>query len=102
MNREFPHCLRQANISPSFKKDDSLDKENYRPVSILPLLSSAYKNLHYNQLSDHVEINFNHTPCGFSLVHSTQQVLLKLLQSWQRDLNKKCTVVSFNRFIQAI
>ena len=48
MNREFPYCLRQANISPSFKKDDSLDTENYRPVSTLPLLSSAYENLHYN------------------------------------------------------
>ena len=40
---EFPDCLKQANISPIFKKDDPLDKENCRPVSILPLLSKVYE-----------------------------------------------------------
>ena len=35
---EFPDFLKQANVSPIFKKNDPLDKENYRPVSILPLL----------------------------------------------------------------
>ena len=34
---KFPDCLKQANVSPIFKKDDLLDKENYRPASILPL-----------------------------------------------------------------
>ena len=35
---EFPDCLKQANVLPIFKKDDPLDKEHARPVSILPLL----------------------------------------------------------------
>ena len=35
-NGTFPDCLREANVTPIFKKDDSLDKENYPPVSILP------------------------------------------------------------------
>lgn len=30
----FPDCLKAANITPIFKKDDPLDKLNYRPVSI--------------------------------------------------------------------
>ena len=30
----FPDSLKEANITPIFKKDDSLDKSNYRPVSI--------------------------------------------------------------------
>ena len=51
----FPDCLKQANVSPIFKKDDPLDKENYRPVSILPLLSKVYEKLLYNRLSDYVE-----------------------------------------------
>ena len=40
-SEEFPDCLKQANVSPIFKKDEPLDKENYRPVSILPLLSKV-------------------------------------------------------------
>ena len=34
----FPSSLKLGNITPIFKKDDPLDKSNYRPVSILPLL----------------------------------------------------------------
>ena len=32
----FPDELKYAEVSPVFKKNDDLDKENYRPVSILP------------------------------------------------------------------
>ena len=34
----FPDSLKEANITPIFKRDDPLDKSNYRPVSILPLI----------------------------------------------------------------
>ena len=37
----FPDSLKEANITPIFKKDDPLDKSNYRPVSILPLISKV-------------------------------------------------------------
>ena len=59
MSGELPDCLKQANVSPIFKKNDPLDKENYRPVGILPLLSKVYEKSLYNQLSNHVENIFN-------------------------------------------
>ena len=51
---ECPDCLKQANMSPIFKKDDPLGKEYYWPVSILLLLSIVYEKLLYNWLSDYV------------------------------------------------
>ena len=80
-SREFPDCLKQANISPIFKKDYPLDKENYRPVSIFPLRSKVYEILLYNQLSDYAENIFNVILCGFRKAHSTQHALFKLLHS---------------------
>ena len=56
---EFPDCLKQANISPIFNKDDPLNKENCGPVSILPLLLKVYEELLHNRLSDYVENIFN-------------------------------------------
>ena len=91
---EFPDCLKQANVSPIFKKDDPLDKENYRPVSILPLLSKVYEKLLYNRLSDYVENIFNVILCGFRKAHSTQHALFKLLQSWQKELDEKGMVAT--------
>ena len=29
-------ALKYADVRPAFKKDDETDKENYRPISILP------------------------------------------------------------------
>ena len=86
---EFLDCLKQANVSPIFKKDDPLDNENYRPASILPLLSKKYEKFLYNQLFHHVENIFNVILCNFRKAHSTQRALFKLLQSWQEELDEK-------------
>ena len=83
----FPDSLKEANITPIFKKDDPLDKSNYRPVSILPLISKVYQRLIYNQLSEYTESFLSHILCGFRKAHSTQHALFKLLQSWQKELD---------------
>ena len=49
----FPDSLKMANVTPVFKKEDPLDKSNYRPVNILPLLSKVYERVIYNQLSEY-------------------------------------------------
>ena len=41
----FPDSLKMTNVTPAFKKEDPLDKSNYRPVSILPLLSKVYERV---------------------------------------------------------
>ena len=33
---KFPSCLKMANVTPVYKKDSRSDKDNYRPMSILP------------------------------------------------------------------
>ena len=38
----FPSDLKYANVSPLFKKDDNTNKENYRPISILPTISKMF------------------------------------------------------------
>ena len=42
-NGKFPDSLKNANITPVYKKDDPTDKVNYRPVSVLPLLSKIFE-----------------------------------------------------------
>ena len=36
----LPHSMKSANITPVVKKNNRTDKTNYKPVSILPNLSS--------------------------------------------------------------
>ena len=46
----FSTALKYADVRPVFKKDDKTDKENYRPISILPNLSKVYERLMYDQI----------------------------------------------------
>ena len=41
-NMEFPAKLKLADISPIHKKLESISKENYRPVSVLPTVSKIF------------------------------------------------------------
>ena len=43
----FPSNLKNANLTPIFKKKDRANVENYRPVSNLPNLSKVYERCMY-------------------------------------------------------
>ena len=51
----FPDSLKIANITPAHKKNEPINKENYRPVSLLPLLPKVFERLLYDQLSKYLE-----------------------------------------------
>ena len=84
----FPDSLKLANITPVHKKDEPTDKENYRPVSVLPLLSKIFERLIYDQLNEYLDQYLNSLLCGFRKAHSTQHALFRLLQEWQNELDK--------------
>ena len=44
-NGKFPNCLKFANIIPVFKTGARTSKNNYRPVSILPVFSKIFERL---------------------------------------------------------
>ena len=48
----FPDSFKMANVTPVFKKENPLDKSNYR-LSIMPLISKVYERVICNQLSDY-------------------------------------------------
>ena len=74
-NKNFPDSLKLSNIVPVHKKKDPTDKTNYRPVSILPLLSKVFEKVIYIQLYDYLENFSNQLLCGFRKAHSTQHAL---------------------------
>ena len=80
--------MKIANITPPHKKDEPTDKENYKPVSVLPLLLKVFERLFYDQLSEYLERYLNTLLCGFRKAHSTQHALFKLLQAWKEELDK--------------
>ena len=88
----FPGELKLADIVPTFKKEDQNDKANYRPISLLPLISKLYEKVLYQQIEDFANNILSPKLCGFRKGHSTQHALLNLLKNWQKCLDKSGVV----------
>ena len=52
----FPSFLKNANITLVFKKDFRGSKDNYRPVSILPIISKIFAKLLLKQIIIYMDI----------------------------------------------
>ena len=79
-NGTFPNNLKNADITPIFKKGDRLSKDNYRPISILPTVSKVYEKLLYQQIYEYFNNIFSKYLCGFRKRHSTQHCLLFMVE----------------------
>ena len=75
--------MKLANITAVFKKGALTTKHNYRPVSILPILSKLFERLISKQLSDFFECVLSKFQCGFRKGYSVQHCLLMMLEIWR-------------------
>ena len=84
----FPNCLKLADITPLHKKERKDNKENYRPVSILPTLSKILERILFEQISVYFDKFLSDQQCGFRKGYSTQHCLLNLLEKWKNSVDK--------------
>ena len=83
----FPNELKQADIKPIYKKESRKEKENYRPISILPNLSKIFERCMYDQLKDHFDKPLSKYQCGFRKGFSTQHCLLAMKEKLRKSLD---------------
>ena len=70
-----------AIVIPLHKKGDKEKLSNYRPISLLPVLSKIMEKIVTNQLIKYLEDNdmLSHNQYGFMLGLSTENALKKIL-----------------------
>ena len=84
----FPDELKIANVLPLFKACDPCVFNNYRPVSLLCVLSKVYEKVMYNRLIAFLE-NFYilfENQFGFRKLHSSYMALMVLTDKLIRSL----------------
>ena len=69
----YPSKLKMAKIIPIFKHGDSLDANNYRPISLLS---------NFKRMESFIEASniLSSSQYGFRKAHSTQHAVLDLLK----------------------
>ena len=55
LSSKFPLIWKTAKLKPHYKKGKSTEPENYRPVSILQILSKITERVVHNQFKEHLE-----------------------------------------------
>ena len=77
----FPDKLKVAKVIPVFKKGIPTIINNYRSISLLPVVSKVMEKILANQLSSHFESKklFVNNQYGFRDGHSTEYTALELV-----------------------
>ena len=84
----YPDELKLADVIPVHKRDETTCKENYRPISLLPILSKVFEKILASHMSNYMEKKLSHLLCGFRSNHSTQHALFRMIQRWHSCLDK--------------
>ena len=87
----FPEILKSAEVKPVFKKESRIDKQNYIPVSILPVISKIFERLIFKQLIMFFELVFYKYQCGFWKVHGGQHCQLVMIEKLEKCLDRNGT-----------
>ena len=61
----FPDCLKIAKITPVFKGGNKNDLGNYRPISVLPVISRVLEKGINTRVYDHLELHNLLNPIQF-------------------------------------
>ena len=94
--RHFPNSLKIARVVPIYKGGTVTDINNYRPVSILPLLSKIFERVMFNRLYSFLEKNRILVNCqyGFRKKKSTTEAVMDQMRYIYDNLDDGNTVVS--------
>lgn len=93
---KFPDFWKCAIVTPVQKSKDNCDLTNFRPISVLPVLSKILERVVHDQLVSHLLKYrlFSVYQSGFRPSHSTQDVLLHVVDCWRQAIDNSEFVVS--------
>lgn len=88
---QYPDDLKVAKVVPIHKGGDKDKVENYRPISVLPIINNVVERAIYNRLLSFLESVdfFYEQQHGFRPKHSTNIAIAEIVDMLQRELNQK-------------
>ena len=89
---------KNARVCPVYKGNDRRDIGNYRPISILPIISKVFEKEVFQQLYLYLKVNsiLSKFQSRFRPLHSTVSALIQMCDDWSDNMDKgKLTGVVF-------
>ena len=88
--KRWPRLWKISQVVPVHKKGDKSDIKNYRPVSLLSVLSKILEKLIASRIQSHIEKHhlLSERQFGFRKHHSTADLHLLMSSEWEEALDK--------------
>ena len=85
----YPTEWKTARVTPVFKKGVKSDLNNYRRISVIPVVSKVFEKIVYDLLYQYLNDNKLLSSCqsGFRSLHSTLTALLEATNSWSVNID---------------
>jgi hypothetical protein len=87
---KIPLEWKLANVTPVHKGGRSVEVGNFRPISILPVVSKVFERIIHQQLYDYLQKHsiLHPVQSGFRPNHTTQDVLVGMVDVWRKALDE--------------
>ena len=91
----FPQAFKHAKVIPLPKTKDANDPSNFRPISLLSVLSKPLERHIHKHLSQFMESNnlYYHLQSGFRSHHSCHTAVARMNDTWLSAINRSELVV---------
>jgi len=88
----FPDKYKIAKLKPLYKKGSKIEPKNYRPISLLPLVSKCFEKIVHYQKQDYLDTHkiLYKYQSGFRTKHSTDTCLTLLNNEILNGIDKGC------------
>ena len=85
----FSDSWKVARVALIFESGQTGDQSNYRPISVLPVLSRIFEKLIFNQLYKYLDTNKHLFPkqSGFRRLYSVVTSLLSCTSNWYKNMD---------------
>ncbi len=86
----FPNEWKIARVMPIYKEDTKSNPNNYRPISILPIVSKIIEKIVFSQFYGYLNGNslLANSQHGFGPLRSTLPTLLISTNNWYQNIDK--------------
>lgn len=89
VNSVFPEKWKEGKVTPLHKNGPKDDRNNYRPISVLPVVSKLLEKHVHDSLMVYLSSNnlLHSTQSGFRPNHSCETSLLQMISKWLDAIN---------------
>jgi hypothetical protein len=104
----FPDCLKINIAIPVYKKGNRSDPNNYRPISLVPILSKVLEHCMKVQLSQYLEHNnlLNMAQYGFrtglSTIKAVESVVSEIMEGYESRTNTCVTLIDLSKAFDSV